>query len=260
MVLRLKNELSDSSKSIYIIGDDEALGGLKTPKKMEFVLKRDPISKLLERYWEYVCWIDSSKQNLKYYYVLYDEKEKKLFWERYKERKMDFDVSIEIKQGLKTLSNSLNSAQFSDCLFFKCKLNKYKKIDCNFHLNFYSYKVNENLILGTFPYNSEEVDFLRREGVKAILNINTLEEINFTMINWDIITKYYPDKDFELIDFQMIDYEPSEINHKMRYAAYILHNLITNYKVFIKIEILLIFSYFHIISLFFIIFIYLLFL
>lgn len=231
IVLRLKNELSDSNKSIYIIGDDEALGALKAPKKMEFVLKRDPISKLIERYWEYVFWVDSTKQHIKYYYVLYDEKDKKLFWERYKERKLNLDVSIEIKQGLKTLTNTLSATQFSDCLYFKCKLNKYKKIDCNFHLNFYSYKVNENLILGTFPYNSEEVDFLRREGVKAILNINTLEEINFTMINWDIITKHYPDKDFELIDFQMIDYEPNEINHKMRYAAYILHNLITNYKV-----------------------------
>ena len=68
-------------------------------------------------------------------------------------------------------------------------------------------------------------------GVKIILNINELQEFSLNMINWDVITKYYPEKDFELIDFQIFNNNDSDPRQKIRYAAFILHNLIIDSKV-----------------------------
>jgi hypothetical protein len=75
------------------------------------------------------------------------------------------------------------------------------------------------------------VDLLEKEGIKIILNINELKEFSLNMINWDVITKFYPEKDFEMIDFQIFNNE-SDSRQKIRYAAFILHNLIINSKVY----------------------------
>ena len=222
MILRLRNELNEPSHSIYIIGDTEELGLMKTPKKTEFIVKKDPLTKILERYWEYRFLISSMKSSIKYLYAIYDEKDKKYLWERFIERRINFDEnSSNFQQDYK------NNVNLSDCLYFKLKLNKYKKIDCNLQMSFYHYKVNENLIVGAFPYNLEEVDYLSREGIKAILNLNNFEEFTYNMINWDIITKYYPEKDMEVVDFQFLEKDFDEYMNKIRYAAFVLHNLIS---------------------------------
>ena len=77
-----------------------------------------------------------------------------------------------------------------------------------------------------------DITILEREGVKIILNINELEEFSFNMINWDVITLYYPNRDIEMIDFQIFDSDTDTNKNKIKYAAFILNNLIKNSQVF----------------------------
>ena len=77
------------------------------------------------------------------------------------------------------------------------------------------------------------MEYLTREGVTAVLIINNLDqEINFRMINWDVITKYYPDQDIELVQVNVSDFEMVvDLNEKLMLAAYILNSLISCHRV-----------------------------
>ena len=148
VVLRMKNELNDSDKVLYVIGDSEELGCMKDPQPMEFVLKKDHKTKMLDRFWEKIFLIHALRTSVRYYYACFNEREKKFYWERNKERILEVNFFNVMEQELK-----LSSGQFShmsDCIYFKKKLNVFKKIDTNFHSNFSFFRVNDSLLYGTY--------------------------------------------------------------------------------------------------------------
>ena len=101
---------------------------------------------MLDRFWEKVFLIHALRTSVRYYYACYNEREKKFYWERNKERILEVNFFNVMEQELK-----LSSGQFShmsDCLYFKKKLNVFKKIDTNFHSSFSFFRVNDYLIYG----------------------------------------------------------------------------------------------------------------
>lgn len=51
----------------------------------------------------------------------------------------------------------------------------------------FNHSLNNIILLGTFPYTTEEVNNMHDKGVKAILNINNLEEIQANTTNFQIV-------------------------------------------------------------------------
>lgn len=55
---------------------------------MKIILKKDPQTQWLEKYWEIKFTVESIVNEINYYYARYDEKLNKFFVERYNERKL----------------------------------------------------------------------------------------------------------------------------------------------------------------------------
>ncbi len=128
---------------MYVLGNAAELGYFSIPQKMEMVLRKDPFTKVMTSFWEKQFLIESGKKRIRYYYLIYDDKEKKFIWERDPGRVMflkdkefvNYKMSDEGEYGM-------------DCMYFKLKNSIYKKIDVNFISLFFYNRINENIFIG----------------------------------------------------------------------------------------------------------------
>lgn len=145
IILRIKYDLEENKKNMYVVGNIDELGNFMIPQKMDSVLRKDPQTKIITSYWEKEFCVIASKKFVRYYYLIYDERENKFTWERDPGRIMclsDRDVvnywkRIDPESELKM-----------DCLYFKLKNSTFKKIDTNFISVFFYNKITENIFIG----------------------------------------------------------------------------------------------------------------
>jgi hypothetical protein len=48
-----------------VLGECQGLGEMQTPQKMNLTLKKDPFSKILEKFWEIEFYVNSQKKNIR---------------------------------------------------------------------------------------------------------------------------------------------------------------------------------------------------
>lgn len=128
------------------MGNTNDLGNFATPQKMELVLRKDPQTKILSSYWEKESFVEAKRPYMRYYYLIYDEKEKKFQWERDPGRIMNLKDRDVVNYWKKI---NPDSELRIDCVYFRLKNNTYKKIDTNFISVFFYNQINENIYIGT---------------------------------------------------------------------------------------------------------------
>lgn len=127
------------------MGSNPDLGNFVLPQKMDLVLRKDPQTKILSSYWEKEGCIEAKRPYLRYYYLIYDEKEKKFQRERDPGRIMNLKDRDVVNYWKKI--NPDNELRV-DCVYFRLKNNIYKKIDTNFISVFFYNQINENIYIG----------------------------------------------------------------------------------------------------------------
>lgn len=95
---------------------------------------------------------------MRYYYLIYDEKEKKFQWERDPGRIMNLKDRDVVNYWKKI---DPNNELRVDCIYFRLKNNIYKKIDTNFISVFFYNQINENLFIGEFLIIEMKFIFLK---------------------------------------------------------------------------------------------------
>lgn len=113
---------------------------------MDLVLRKDPQTKVLSSYWEKEFFIEAKRPHLRYYYLIYDEKEKKFQWERDPGRIFNLKDRDVVNYWKKI---DPNNDHIVDCVYFRLKNNVYKKIDTNFISVFFYNQINENIYIGS---------------------------------------------------------------------------------------------------------------
>ena len=64
-----------------------------------------------------------------------------------------------------------------------------------------------NLFVGSFPKSTEDIDRLRREGVTAVLNAQTDEDMAYWGVNWHGLESYYREAGIEVRRVPVRDFD-----------------------------------------------------
>ena len=72
-----------------------------------------------------------------------------------------------------------------------------------------------NLFVGTFPGSPEDIDRLRREGVTAVLNVQTDEDMADWGVDWDRMESYYRETGIEVRRVPVRDFDPDDLRRKL---------------------------------------------
>lgn len=127
------------------MGNSNDLGNFIQPQKMDLVLRKDPQTKILSSYWEKEFFIEAKRPYFRYYYLIYDEKEKKYQWERDPGRILNLKDRDVVNYWKKIDPTNEHKV---DCVYFRLKNNIYKKIDTNFISVFFYNQITENIYIG----------------------------------------------------------------------------------------------------------------
>ena len=170
---------------------------MKYSKKMLLIHKKSLSSKnLTNSYWQYKFYVEASQNNFSYCYVLHQKKTQKIILEREPLRKLylnDMNCYEEKKK-------ERTSAKF------RVKNNTLYILDYEFNQKFLFNEINEHIvwgflyfdflyikysILGDYPQNKQEIELLHRQGVTAVLNLQTMESMQKRGLNWEEMKEIY---------------------------------------------------------------------
>ena len=72
-----------------------------------------------------------------------------------------------------------------------------------------------NFFVGTFLKSPDDIDGLRQEGVTAVLNIQTDEDMAYWVINWRRLESYYRDAGFEVRRVPVRDCDKDDLRRQL---------------------------------------------
>ncbi len=224
---------------LSICGEGNLLGNWKTPLTMDKVLRKDPITGKNEPFWEKVLYVHATNKKLKYRYVLTDYNIHHVIWERDPNRIADL-VTLATKSPFKKYDGSPNQKH---CQKFMRKQNKFMKYDCDFTAHFYYSQISEKIIIGKelahyliiyigpYPQSFSDISVLVGQDVKAVLSLQSKEDIDIKSIDWDEIKKFYQKIGIKIMNMSVLDSDIHDIIDKAYDAAVLLNHLITKYGV-----------------------------
>ena len=85
--------------------------------------------------------------------------------------------------------------------------------------------------LGPYPQNEEEIKILKNKGAKAVLNLQTSDDMKNRGLHWEELKEIYDRKQIEIINFPIAD-QILDISTKIVVGATLLDKLIQKYDVY----------------------------
>ena len=114
---------------------------------MDLIYKKDPTTDSIESFWQKEFNVEVTRASFKYNYVLFDQINKKGFWEREYVRTFNL-MEDESKKGLLNVRREKNLKIFNELSSYTYKNNTFKIYDYDFNYNFSIDEINENIIIG----------------------------------------------------------------------------------------------------------------
>ena len=76
-------------------------------------------------------------------------------------------------------------------------------------------RILPNLLVGSYPGSSTDIDRLRREGVTAVLNVQTDEDMAHWDVNWYRLEAHYEKAGVEIRRVPVRDFDPVDLRRKL---------------------------------------------
>jgi len=134
-----------AKKVLAICGEGVVLGNWKNPIRMIPVSKKDPVTGTRTSYWEHKFFVRHDVKRIKYRFVILDDEEDTITWEREPNRACDFiNLTIAPDKRFESHPNK------KDCFKFAKKQSRFIKYDGNFVSEFCFDEINENIVIGIF--------------------------------------------------------------------------------------------------------------
>ena len=83
-----------------------------------------------------------------------------------------------------------------------------------------------NLFVGTFPKGPVDIDRLRREGVTAVLNAQTDDDMAYTGVNWNRMESYYGEAGVEARRVPLQDFSKDDLRRQLPKCVDVLDELL----------------------------------
>eukprot|EP01016_Furgasonia_blochmanni_P057484 TRINITY_DN9993_c0_g1_i3.p2 TRINITY_DN9993_c0_g1~~TRINITY_DN9993_c0_g1_i3.p2 ORF type:complete len:286 (-),score=80.67 TRINITY_DN9993_c0_g1_i3:869-1726(-) len=211
----------EQQKVIAVLGSIPELGGGISPVKMNFVLRTDPISGEKTYCWEKEFLLEEPVPDFKYRYLLLDLNRRSTKFERSAGRHFSGHVYEQVQR-----SPGHSPSRRKD--FVSVKLNKscYKVYDYNFVTEFKFHMINENIFIGPYPQNIEEVEELQKHDIKAVLNLQTKKDMKKRLVSWEEMSRAYEKRGITGINFPITDMDPEDMSSKAHQVAEVLKHLV----------------------------------
>ena len=83
-----------------------------------------------------------------------------------------------------------------------------------------------NLFVGTFPKGPVDIDRLRREGVTAVLNAQTDDDMAYTGVNWNRMESNYREAGVEYRRVPVGDFDKADLRRQLPKCVEVLDELL----------------------------------
>lgn len=88
-----------------------------------------------------------------------------------------------------------------------------------------SSQILPNLFIGTFRRNPEDIDQLRREGVTAVLNVQTEKDMTDWGVNWNCLEPYYREVGIKVRRVPVRDFDKDDLRRQLPKCVEVLDEL-----------------------------------
>jgi len=83
-----------------------------------------------------------------------------------------------------------------------------------------------NLFVGSFPTSTDDIDRLRREGVTAVLNVQTDDDMAHWGVNWRRLEPYYREAGVEVRRVPVRDCDKDDLRRQLPRCIEVLDDLL----------------------------------
>ncbi|CAD8118214.1 unnamed protein product [Paramecium sonneborni] len=267
--LKLNYNLPEKQR-MMVIGSIEQLGQWIHPVLMKQQSKVDILNGEPVQQWSISFIVDSMNFSFRYFYVIRNDETGSMIWERgngrylkssdlrsFRQVQDQYAKSpIKIKTQLLTACQNYRFLKKKNGSFCSEKQQKFKKetsmgysfsdkepsffyyesfgrlnkLDWNFVVQFSITQINENIIIGPYPQNEQDILILRNYGIKAVLNLQTRLDVYHRGVDWDEILSSYRKHNIFMKNFEIFDMDPQDFEKKISKAVQILKKLINHHE------------------------------
>lgn len=109
------------------------------------------------------------------------------------------------------------------------------RLDINFVADLVFHKIGEYPVyIGPYPQHEEDIEKIHEQGITAILNLQTDQDMNHRQVNWDTNCSHYKKRKIEPFRFPIQDFNRRDLSEKLAEAGALLTNLISKmHKVYV---------------------------
>ena len=87
-------------------------------------------------------------------------------------------------------------------------------------------QILSNLFVGSFPKSPEDIDRLHREGITAVLNAQTDDDMDDWGVNWDRLESYYREVGIDVRRAPVRDFDPDDLRRQLPACVDVLDELL----------------------------------
>ncbi|CAD8131561.1 unnamed protein product [Paramecium pentaurelia] len=266
--LKLNHTLQPKER-MMIIGSIPEIGSWKSPVLMKQQLKIDILTQEPIQQWSISFIVNPLNFFFRYYYVIRNDETGNMIWERGNGRYLktadlssirqvldQYDLHpIKVKTQIYTAfqarqihkNGSFSSSKipkskikqnnqgysFADkepSFFYYEEFGRLNKLDWNFVVQFQTYEINENILIGPYPQNEQDILYLKQKQVRAVLNLQTRLDMFHRGVNWEQIVDAYKRHNIVMKNYQIFDMDSEDFEKKSNKAVQILKKLINEYE------------------------------
>lgn len=215
---------------MYISGNLPQLGFIgKIPQKMKKKHKIDHNGKWI-CFWELTITIENIIKHFFYRYGMKNKRDDRIIWEREPNRICNLiNVKYYANNVYSPIHDLMGFAQ-KETLLFKERNNKHIREDSNFAYYFFYTQINDNLWLGPYPQTEDEHNRLKSCGIKAILNLQTDEDLKSLGLDNKHYEREYRERNQFYYNYQIIDNHVEDFNKHAYEASKLLGKLVEEYE------------------------------
>jgi len=101
-------------------------------------------------------------------------------------------------------------------------------MDCFAMLSVEYAQLLDELWVGSYPQQPEDIQHLKAEGVTAVLSVQSNPDLDARAIRWDLFERFYASQSMRVVRIPIIDFEPADLLRNLPVAVAALDRLIAD--------------------------------
>jgi protein-tyrosine phosphatase len=90
------------------------------------------------------------------------------------------------------------------------------------------HRILPKLFIGSYPESTNDIEQLRREGVTAVLNLQTDDDMKHFKLNWGFLARYYKTRGIEVHRVPVRDFDAADLQDKLPACVSALSDLLAS--------------------------------